>query len=52
MDQRGFAEAFPLPGFGRDARLERIAGLLDWAPIEALVRQGRRIVRRNGRWRR
>lgn len=37
MDQRGFAEAFLPAGFGRNARLERIAGLLDWVPIEKLV---------------
>lgn len=42
MDQRGFAEAFLPAGFGRNARLERIAGLIDWAPIEVLVRRVRR----------
>lgn len=41
MDQRGFAEAFLPAGFGRNARLERIAGLLDWGPIEGLVRRVR-----------
>lgn len=41
MDQRGFAEAFLPAGFGRNARLERIAGLIDWAPVEALVRRVR-----------
>lgn len=41
MDQRGFAESFLPSGFGRNARLERIAGLLDWSPIEALVQQVR-----------
>ena len=41
MDQRGFAEAFLPAGFGRNARLERIAVLLDWGPIEALVRRVR-----------
>lgn len=41
MDQRGFAEAFLPAGFGRNARLDRIAGLLDWAPIEALVQRVR-----------
>ncbi len=41
MDQRGFAEAFLPAGFGRNARLERIAELLDWMPIEQLVRQVR-----------
>lgn len=39
MEQRGFAEAFLPLDFGRNARLERISGVLDWAPIEALVRQ-------------
>jgi IS5 family transposase len=41
MDQRGFAEAFLPSGFGRNARLERISALLDWGPIEALVRRVR-----------
>jgi len=41
MEQRGFAEAFLPAGFGRNARLERIAALLDWGPIEALVRRVR-----------
>lgn len=41
MEQRGFAEAFLPAGFGRNARLERIAALIDWRPIEALVRQVR-----------
>lgn len=41
MDQRGFAEAFLPAGFGRNARLERIALLIDWTPLEALVRQVR-----------
>jgi len=41
MDQRGFAEAFLPAGFGRNARLERIAALIDWAPVEALVRRVR-----------
>jgi transposase, IS5 family len=41
MDQRGFAEAFLPAGFGRNARLERIASLIDWAPLEALVRRVR-----------
>lgn len=41
MDQRGFAEAFLPAGFGRNARLERITGLIDWHPIEALVRRVR-----------
>jgi hypothetical protein len=41
MDQRGFVEAFLPTGFWRNARLERIAALIDWAPLEALVRQVR-----------
>lgn len=41
MEQRGFAEAFLPAGFGRNARLERIAVLIDWTPIEALVRRVR-----------
>jgi IS5 family transposase len=28
-------------GFGRNARLERIAGLIDWLPVESLVKQVR-----------
>lgn len=41
MEQRGFAEAFLPAGFGRNARLERIAALIDWAPVGALVRRVR-----------
>ena len=41
MGQVGFAEAFLPAGFGRNARLERIAGLIDWTPLEALVRRVR-----------
>lgn len=41
MDQRGFAESFLPAGFGRNARLERISGLIDWSPVEALVRRVR-----------
>jgi len=39
--QGGFAEAFLPAGFGRNARLERISGLIDWAPVEALVKRVR-----------
>jgi IS5 family transposase len=39
--QGGFAEAFLPAGFGRNARLERIAGLIDWVPVEALVKRVR-----------
>lgn len=38
MDQRGFAESFLPASFGRNARLERIAQVLDWGPIERLVK--------------
>lgn len=41
MEQRGFAEAFLPAGFGRNARLERIAALIDWARVDALVRRVR-----------
>jgi IS5 family transposase len=41
MSQSSFIEALLPAGFGRNRRLERIAQLLDWAPIEALVRQVR-----------
>ena len=39
--QGGFAEAFLPSGFGRNARLERIAALIDWAPVEVLVKRVR-----------
>jgi IS5 family transposase len=39
MEQRGFVETFLPLGFGRNARLERIGAVLDWAPIEVLVKQ-------------
>ena len=39
--QGGFAEAFLPAGFGRNARLERIAALIDWAPVEVLVKRVR-----------
>ncbi len=35
--QMGFAEALLAPGFGRNARLERIAALIDWVPLERLL---------------
>ena len=37
MSQQSFVDAFLPAGFGRNARLERIAGLIDWSRIEALV---------------
>lgn len=40
-EQLGFAESFLPAGFGRNARLERIASLIDWSRVEALVRQVR-----------
>lgn len=36
-DQMSMAEAFLPAGFGRNERLERIAGLLDWSGIEAII---------------
>jgi IS5 family transposase len=42
MDQRrirqaSFAEALSAGGVGSKRRLERIAGLIDWAPMERLL---------------
>jgi IS5 family transposase len=37
MDQQSFLDAFLPAGFGRNARLERITGLIDWNRLEALV---------------
>jgi IS5 family transposase len=37
-DQGSFVDALLPAGFGRNARLERIAGLLDWSRIDGLVR--------------
>ena len=39
--QASLVEALLPAGFGRNTRLERIAGLLDWSPVEALVRRVR-----------
>lgn len=39
--QDSFLDAFLPAGFGRNARLERISGLLDWGGIDAIVRQVR-----------
>ncbi len=36
-EQGSFVDAFLPNGFGRNARLEAISGLLDWSRIEALV---------------
>jgi IS5 family transposase len=38
VEQASFIEGFLPAGFGRNARLERIAGLLDWSRLEALAR--------------
>lgn len=35
--QMGFAEALLAPGFGRNARLEKIAALIDWSALERLL---------------
>ena len=37
MQQASFVEALLPAGFGRNERLERIAGLIDWMPLERLV---------------
>ena len=36
-EQASFVDALLPTGFGRNQRLERISGLLDWSPIAALV---------------
>ena len=41
QDQTSFLDALLGPGLGRNAKLERIAGLLNWAPIGALAAQVR-----------
>jgi IS5 family transposase len=42
MTQASFIEALLPPGFGRNERLERIAGLIDWSRLEALASSVRR----------
>jgi transposase, IS5 family len=37
MSQSSFVDAFLPKGFGRNERLEKISGLLDWRPFERLV---------------
>jgi IS5 family transposase len=37
MSQSSFVDTLLPKGFGRNARLEKIAGLLDWRPLEVLV---------------
>lgn len=39
--QSSFVDALLPPGFGRNAKLERIGGLLDWQPVEAIVSRAR-----------
>ncbi len=41
MGQDSFIDALLPAGFGRNQRLEKIAGLIDWRPIERLVGQVR-----------
>jgi transposase, IS5 family len=41
MGEASFIEALLPRGFGRNARLERITGLLDWEPVAGLVAQVR-----------
>jgi transposase, IS5 family len=41
MTQGSLVEALLPPGFGRNERLERITGLIDWRRVEALVAQVR-----------
>lgn len=37
MAQSSFVDVLLPAGFGRNARLERITGLIDWSPVERLV---------------
>ncbi len=37
MSQASFLDALLPPGFGRNEKLERISGLIDWAPLARLV---------------
>lgn len=41
MSQDSFIDALLPAGFGRNERLEKIAGLIDWKPISRLVRRVR-----------
>jgi transposase, IS5 family len=41
MSQASFIDALLPPGFGRNERLERISGLIDWGRLEALLLQVR-----------
>ena len=40
--QLGFAEAFVSAGLGRNPKLERLDGLIDWAPVGRLAADVRR----------
>jgi transposase, IS5 family len=52
--QMELAQALLAPGFGRNARLEKIDALIDWAPLEWLMaplhqaETGGRPIRRSG----
>jgi len=41
MGQSSFADALLPPGFGRNEKLERISGLIDWPRLERLVGSAR-----------
>ena len=41
MSQPSFVDVLLPKGFGHNAKLEKIAGLLNWSPIEALVQKVR-----------
>jgi IS5 family transposase len=41
MGQESFIDALLPAGFGRNVHLERIAGLVDWTRVEALLRRAR-----------
>jgi len=40
--QLGFAEAFVSPGLGTNRKLDRLDGMIDWAPLERLASQVRK----------
>jgi transposase, IS5 family len=41
MGQSSFVDALLPPGFGRNEKLERISGLIDWPRLERLVGSAR-----------
>jgi hypothetical protein len=41
QEQQSFADALLGPGIGRNRRLERIAGLIDWREVERLSLEAR-----------